>query len=252
METLLIYPIGNTDTSFAVPDGVRTIKKSAFFNCLSLTKVIFPDSLETIEDSAFSHCDYLASLTFVGDSPPNAIESGAFYLIYVSGTIYYPAGKERNYWKSGFDSPVGSDSWTLVPGYRLTVAGGTDMTKGGLYQENDSVSLTAAPSAGRRFDRWTSSGGGVFANAEDPSTTFTMPAAHVTVTAHFTPSYSERTLRDPSTGVTVRGSLTEDAVLNVKPGTLHTGDDDPACDAVRAYGKDNGGPLLLYLSLIHI
>ena len=249
METLLIYPIGNTDTSFAVPDGVRTIKKSAFYNCLSLTKVIFPDSLETIEFTAFSDCRSLASLTFAGDRPPNAVAPDALNSIASSGTIYYPAGKESNYndtWKSGLSGSVGSDYWTLVPGYRLTVAGGTDTTKGGLYQENDSVSLTAAPSAGRRFDRWTSSGGGAFANAEDPSTTFTMPAAHVTVTAHFTPSYSERTLRDPSTGVTVRGSFTEDAVLNVKPGTLHTGDDDPACDAIRAYGKDNGGPLLLY------
>ena len=249
METLLIYPIGNTDTSFAVPDGVRTIKRSAFGGCRSLTKVIFPDSLETIEDSAFYHCDGLAFLAFVGDSPPNAIGGGALDSIAGRGTIYYPAGKESNYnntWKSGLDSPVSGNGWTLVPGYRLTVAGGTDTTKGGLYQENDSVSLTAAPSAGRQFDRWTSSGGGAFANAEEPSTTFTMPAAHVMVTAHFTPSYSERTLRDSSTGVTVRGSFTEDAVLNVKPGTLHTGGDDPACDAIRAYGKDNGGPLLLY------
>ncbi|BFL14326.1 hypothetical protein K160097B7_35420 [[Clostridium] hylemonae] len=249
METLLIYPIGNTDTSFAVPDGVRTIKKSAFYNCLSLTKVIFPDSLETIEFTAFSDCRSLASLTFAGDRPPNAVAPDALNSIASSGTIYYPAGKESNYndtWKSGLSGSVGSDYWTLVPGYRLTVAGGTDTTKGGLYQENDSVSLTAAPSAGRQFDRWTSSGGGAFANAEEPSTTFTMPAAHVMVTAHFTPSYSERTLRDPSTGVTVRGSFTEDAVLNVKPGTLHTGDDDPACDAIRAYGKDNGSPLLLY------
>ena len=248
METLLIYPIGNTDTSFVVPDGVKTIKKSAFDSCSSLTKVIFPDSLETIEDVAFNNCGSLASLTFVGDSPPNTIEGNALSRISGSGTIYYPAGKESSYsdtWRSGLAFPVNGSGWTLVPGYRLTVAGGTDTTKGGLYQENDSVSLTAAPSAGRQFDRWTSSGG-AFANAEEPSTTFTMPAAHVTVTAHFTPSYSERTLRDPSTGVTVRGSFTEDAVLNVKPGRLHTGDDDPACDAIRAYGKDNGGPLLLY------
>ncbi|WP_138262355.1 leucine-rich repeat protein [[Clostridium] hylemonae] len=249
METLLIYPIGNTDTSFAVPDGVRTIKRSAFYNCPSLTKVIFPDSLETIENAAFFYCSGLASLTFTGDSPPNVIAGDALYSIAGRGAIYYPAGKESNYndtWRSGLSTPVSFDGWTLVPGYRLTVDGGTDTTKGGLYQENDSVSLTAAPSAGRQFDQWTSSGGGAFANAEEPSTTFTMPAAHVTVTAHFTPSYSERTLRDPSTGVTVRGSLTEDAVLNVKPGTLHAGDADPACDAIRAYGKENGGPLLLY------
>ncbi|QEK19259.1 hypothetical protein LAJLEIBI_03291 [[Clostridium] hylemonae DSM 15053] len=249
METLLIYPIGNADTSFVLPDGVRTIKGFAFWSCLSLTKVIFPDSLETIEDAAFYNCGGLASLTFLGDRPPKAIGGGALYFIAGSGTIYYPAGKESNYndtWKSGLSTPVDSNTWTLVPGYRLTVAGGTDTTKGGLYQENDSVSLMTAPSAGRKFDRWTSSGGGAFANAEEASTTFTMPAAHVTVTAHFTPSYSERTLRDPSTGVTVRGSFTEDAMLNVKSGTLHTGDDDSACATIRAYGKDNGGPLLLY------
>uniref|UniRef100_UPI001485FDE5 leucine-rich repeat domain-containing protein n=1 Tax=[Clostridium] hylemonae TaxID=89153 RepID=UPI001485FDE5 len=151
METLLIYPIGNADTSFVLPDGVRTIKGGAFYDCLSLTKVIFPDSLETIEDAAFYDCGGLASLTFLGDRPPKAIGGNALYFIAGSGTIYYPAGKESNYndtWKSGLSIPVNSDTWTLVPGYRLTVAGGTDTTKGGLYQENDSVSLTAAPSAG--------------------------------------------------------------------------------------------------------
>lgn len=249
METLLIYPIGSTGESLTVPDGVRTIKRSAFYGGSSLKSIIFPSSLETIERYAFVFCYNLASLTFTGDSPPNIVSSNEASNIADGGTIYYPAGQESSYngtWKNSLGTFI-TDDWTLVPGYRLTVAGGTDTTKGGLYQENDNVSITAdAAPAGQPFDRWTSSGGGTFAGAGEPSTTFTMPAAHVTVTALYTPSYSVRTLRDPSTGVTVSGSFTGDAVLKVEPGALHTEDGDPACDAIRTYGRDNGGPLLLY------
>ena len=50
----------------------------------------------------------------------------------------------------------------------------------------EAVTLTATPDSGYRFTGWTSSDGVTFANASSESTTFTMPAGDVTVTAGFT------------------------------------------------------------------
>lgn len=50
----------------------------------------------------------------------------------------------------------------------------------------EAVTLTATPNSGYHFTGWTSSDGVTFANASSESTTFTMPAGDVTVTAGFT------------------------------------------------------------------
>jgi len=65
--------------------------------------------------------------------------------------------------------------------YTLTVSGGTG---DGSYTAGQSVTITAnAAPSGKTFDKWTSSYGGSFANANSASTTFTMPSNVVTVTA---------------------------------------------------------------------
>jgi hypothetical protein len=71
--------------------------------------------------------------------------------------------------------------------YALTVVSGADRVGGGAYAAGARVSITAdsAPS-GMVFDRWTSDAGGSFDDAGSPSTTFTMPASAVTVTATYT------------------------------------------------------------------
>jgi len=76
---------------------------------------------------------------------------------------------------------------TYIPVFELTVVKGTDNTNGSPYLEGTGVSITAdAPPAGQVFDGWTTSSGGAFANASAETTTFTMPANAVTVTATFT------------------------------------------------------------------
>ena len=71
--------------------------------------------------------------------------------------------------------------WTPV--YSLSVASGTGS---GSYKAGTWVSITAdtAPS-GKVFDRWTSSGGGMFEDASTASTTFMMPDHDVTLTATY-------------------------------------------------------------------
>lgn len=67
--------------------------------------------------------------------------------------------------------------------YTLTVNNGTG---GGSYAEGMQVPIVAnAAPDGKTFDRWTSSNGGTFANANEATTTFTMPGNEVTVTANY-------------------------------------------------------------------
>ena len=72
----------------------------------------------------------------------------------------------------------------------LTVENGTG---GGDYAEGATVNISAnAPESGKVFDKWTTSGGGSFADVNAESTTFTMPNNAVTVT----PTYRDATMAD--------------------------------------------------------
>ena len=67
--------------------------------------------------------------------------------------------------------------------YTMTVNGGTG---GGEYAEGDTVTITATVPNGQRFTGWTVNEGGVtLDDASSATTTFTMPAQAVTVTANF-------------------------------------------------------------------
>ncbi len=76
------------------------------------------------------------------------------------------------------------------PTYALTITAGTggSITTGnsGDYAEGTVINITAAPSSKYSFNEWSSSGGGTFGSTTSASTTFTMPAGDVIVTASFT------------------------------------------------------------------
>jgi hypothetical protein len=75
--------------------------------------------------------------------------------------------------------------------YDLTMAvsppgsGTTTPTGTASYVANTSVDIQAVANPGYQFAIWTAEWAGTFANANAPSTTFTMPDQDVTVTAHF-------------------------------------------------------------------
>ena len=98
-----------------------------------------------------------------------------------------------------------------VTTYLVTVNGGTG---GGSYAEDATVTITATVPGGQRFTGWTVNAGGVIlTNASSATTTFTMPAQAVTVTANF------ETIITPPTEYTV----TFDAQGgNVAPATMKT------------------------------
>ncbi|MCD8009274.1 MAG: leucine-rich repeat protein, partial [Lachnospiraceae bacterium] len=73
----LIYPVGKTDTTYAIPDTVTYVGDYAFYNCLNLVSVTIPDSVTAISSYMFQACYYLTYVA-IPDSV-TSIGSGAFY-----------------------------------------------------------------------------------------------------------------------------------------------------------------------------
>ncbi|MDR3086206.1 MAG: SH3 domain-containing protein [Christensenellaceae bacterium] len=98
----------------------------------------------------------------------------------------------------------------------------------GSYSPGQQVGITASMAPiDQEFDKWVSSGGGSFANATSPVTTFTMPSNDVTITATYksksigqTSSYSVAARRlnvrsGPSTKSSILGQFTRGSVVQV-------------------------------------
>lgn len=62
MSTLVAYPAGKTDTSFAVPAEVKVIAQNAFAYAANLQTITLPDGLTSIGDGAFSYCSALTTV----------------------------------------------------------------------------------------------------------------------------------------------------------------------------------------------
>ena len=62
-KTLLAYAIGNTATSYTIPEGVTSIGDYAFSGCSSLTSITILEGVTSIGDYAFSGCSSLTSIT---------------------------------------------------------------------------------------------------------------------------------------------------------------------------------------------
>jgi hypothetical protein len=110
--------------------------------------------------------------------------------------------------------------------YAVTVNSGTG---GGNYAAGVTVNITAdPPPSGQQFKDWTVNSGGVtLANANSASTSFTMPANAVTVTANFEPI-------PPTTPPSVPQNFTA------------TADDRQVTLTWTAPATDGGSPILRY------
>ena len=104
-------------------------------------------------------------------------------------TIYPNGDKIEIYADYTFDTESGTYGYGIYGenyqkvAYALTVTSGTG---GGNYTGGTVVNITAnAAPEGQVFDKWTTSNGGTFANANSATTTFTMPENAVTITATY-------------------------------------------------------------------
>jgi hypothetical protein len=114
---------------------------------------------------------------------------------------------------TSFTMPVGNTTVTAnatINTYTLTVAKGSNIsavTGGGSIVYGGKGGITATAATGYSFKNWTSNNGGSFTNANAATTTFTMPAGNVTVTANAQiNTYTLTTAVSPSGGGTVTAS----------------------------------------------
>lgn len=71
--TLALYPYGKKDTEYVIPEGVKYIAASVFYDNLTLTAVTLPSTLTEIGASAFYGCKNLVTVNF----PSNLKKIGA-------------------------------------------------------------------------------------------------------------------------------------------------------------------------------
>ena len=69
-KTLIKYPQGKSEKSYAISDGVTYIGDCAFKDCTALTIVVIPNSVASIGNCAFSNCSNLLLATI-----PNSVIS---------------------------------------------------------------------------------------------------------------------------------------------------------------------------------
>lgn len=79
-KTLVTYPAGRLQSTYAIPDGIEAIGDCAFYQAKNLLHVTFPDSLLSIGNFSFYNCDQLNELTF----PKHLVSLGEKSFFYCS------------------------------------------------------------------------------------------------------------------------------------------------------------------------
>jgi hypothetical protein len=76
IQTVIAYPAGRYETTYAIPSSVTSIGNSAFFGSYNLTSISIPSSVSSIEYAAFGQCISLISITI--PYSVTSIAEGAF------------------------------------------------------------------------------------------------------------------------------------------------------------------------------
>lgn len=175
----------NALENITLPGGLKKIGISAFSSCSKLTEIILPENVSEIGDTAFSNCTSLRTVTIDAKTPPK-LQNGNRLFQGCSENLYVIVPQEsvdeyKEQWKD-----VEIENIRIAQNYVLTVIGGTGE---GEYAEGAEASITATvpEPALEHFVKWEQEGEpvGTFANPYSASTTFTMPASSVTITATF-------------------------------------------------------------------
>ncbi|MBR2927478.1 MAG: leucine-rich repeat domain-containing protein [Clostridia bacterium] len=143
--TLIRYPAGKTATHFTIPNGVTSIRGSAFSYCSSLTSIVIPDSVTSIGDDAFYSCSSLTSIV-IPDSV-TSIGYEAFYYCTSLTSITIPDGVTS----IGYEAFSGCKSLTSIT---IDTNNKTYMSKDGVLYSKDGATLIRYP-AGKTATHFT-------------------------------------------------------------------------------------------------
>jgi uncharacterized protein (TIGR02145 family) len=184
------------------------------------------------ENSAGSGTDNKREVT-VSSISSGAVGSGYYVVgttvLIIAGTV---DGGRFDHWttKSNgvtFSNPNEATTSFIMPENNVTVTAvfkfpvnvssdGTGMIGGGDYTPGETVNINAGTIAERPFGKWTTESNGVaFADANNATTSFTMPANSVAVTAVF--MYTVKV--SAGTGATGGGDYLPEATVTIKAGT---------------------------------
>lgn len=159
-----------------------------------ITLLDLPLTLEEIENGAFVGTSYLAQIICRATTVPT-IGQATFRevggLIKTGTQVYVPASSLQQYTASAW---AGNSSYNGFPAanfhafhnLQLTDATAESSIASDISFENDIVAINAIIPAGKKFAKWaTTTEGVIFTDVTSSTTTFTMPAKDVEITATF-------------------------------------------------------------------
>lgn len=215
----------NIETLY-IPKNITTIGMYAFSSLSNLKSIVMQSSETTLNTYAISlYGNVLERFDFLSTTPP-IFRVNTIYNLSNSTSIYVPFGTSDSYkLELRYMRPYQVFN-NIHEGYVLNVLNGSGSR---IFADSDdkTATITAHPGpSGKIFDTWISDNPDVvFANKNAPTTTFTMPADNVTVTAVYKDASLDEsvTLTDPS-GITVTlktdqlpaGVQSENVYLDVK------------------------------------
>lgn len=94
--TLIQYPAGKTDMSYAIPNNTTTISEHAFYNCSSLANMTIGNSVTSIGYGAFADCYSLTDVYYSGSEEQwNAISINDYNESLSTATIHFNCTSEH-------------------------------------------------------------------------------------------------------------------------------------------------------------
>ncbi len=90
---LVYYPIGKTEPSYTIPDGVVYIDRLVFSDCTNLVNITMPDSVAIIDTYVFHGCTALTDIIVSANNAAYCSQDGVLFNKDKTMLVCYPAGR---------------------------------------------------------------------------------------------------------------------------------------------------------------